>query len=128
MVFQYRHGRRWFHAEASFSLEKLDVEQLYKDVQLLNRLFSKANGKWYFRTAKDGGGSTQQRVCPANSKLKNVQGCTFFSDAILGSSGRIVSIFLQVTRTLYFLVQCSCQGAVQKLQFLDSFLRFRCDV
>ena len=128
MVFQYRHGRRWFHAEASFSLEKLDVEQLYKDVQLLNRLFSKANGKWYFRTDRDVRGSAQQRVCPANSKLKNVQGCTFFSDAILGSSGRIVSIFLQVTRTLYFLVQCSCQGAVQKLQFLDSFLRFRCDV
>ena len=34
-----------------FSLEKLDVEQLYKDVQLLNRLFSKANGKLY--TAND---------------------------------------------------------------------------
>jgi len=40
MVFQNRHGRRWFHAVASFSLEKLDVEQLYKDVQLLNRLFN----------------------------------------------------------------------------------------
>ena len=51
MVFQNRHGWRWFHAEASFSLEKLDVEQLYKDVQLLNRLFSKANGKLY--TAND---------------------------------------------------------------------------
>ena len=63
MVFQYRHGRRWFHAEASFSLEKLDVEQLYKDVQLLNRLFSKANGKWYFRTDRDVRGSTQQQVC-----------------------------------------------------------------
>ena len=59
MVFQYRHGRRWFHAEASFSLEKLDVEQLYKDVQLLNRLFSKAYGKWYFRTDRDVRGSTQ---------------------------------------------------------------------
>ena len=63
MVFQYRHGRRWFHAEASFSLEKLDVEQLYKDVQLLNRLFSKANGKWYFRTDRDVRGSAQQQVC-----------------------------------------------------------------
>ena len=29
---------------------------------LPDRLFSKANGKWYFRTAKDGGGSTQKRV------------------------------------------------------------------
>ena len=62
MVFQYRHGWRWFHAEASFSLEKLDVEQLYKDVQLLNRLFSKANGKWYFRTDRDVRGSAQQQV------------------------------------------------------------------
>ena len=39
-------------------------------------------------------GSKQYRVFhQENSKLKNVQGSTFFSDAILGSSGRIVSIF-----------------------------------
>ena len=81
------------------------------------------------RIAMEVSGSKQKQVFhQENLQPKNVQGCTFFSDAILGSSGRIVSIFLQVTRTLYFLVQCSCQGAVQKLQFLDSFLRFRCDV
>ena len=30
-----------------------------------------------------------------NLKLKNVHGCTFFSDAILGSSSRMVSIILR---------------------------------
>ena len=30
---------------------------------LTDRLFSKANGKWYFRTDRDVRGSTQQQVC-----------------------------------------------------------------
>ena len=40
-MYIFGRGCPWFYAAASFSLEKLDVEQLYKDVQLLNRLFSK---------------------------------------------------------------------------------------
>ncbi|EPF28485.1 hypothetical protein HMPREF9195_01381 [Treponema medium ATCC 700293] len=40
-MYIFGRGCPWFYVAASFSLEKLDVEQLYKDVQLLNRLFSK---------------------------------------------------------------------------------------
>ena len=40
----------------------------------LHRLFQKAYGKWYFRTATEGGGSTQKRrFCAAKTR---VQKCT----------------------------------------------------
>ena len=42
-----------------FSLEKLDVEQLYKDVQLLNRLFSKGLRQMVFQNGQDVRGSMQ---------------------------------------------------------------------
>ena len=49
------------------------------DVQLLNRLFQKAYGRAFFRTDKDVREIKQQRVCPANSSLNSVHGCTLFN-------------------------------------------------
>ena len=54
-------------------------------------ILGRIEGEFWLNTAMDGGGSTQQRVCPANSKLKNVQGCTFFTVPPLYFCSRLVS-------------------------------------
>ena len=45
------------------NVSKIRLRLICPRASYLRRLFQKAYGKWYFRTAKDGGGSTQQQVC-----------------------------------------------------------------
>ena len=63
---------------------------------LFNRLFQKAYGKWYFRTATEGGGSTQKRrFCAAKTR---VQKCTrmYTSGQAISKGLRKGSLFLQL--------------------------------
>ena len=45
MVFQNRHGGRWFHAEATFLRRKNSRPEVYTDVHFWTGYFQKANGK-----------------------------------------------------------------------------------
>ena len=66
----------------------------------------------------------QQRcfVHAQNSPSTVVHGCTTVED---GSNGLTTSIILRETRTLYFLVQCSCQVFLAKNLLLISITAIR---
>ena len=71
--------------------------------------FQKAYGKRLFKTDTDVRGSIQQRVCAANTLVKNVQGCTFFTVPPLYFCSRLVSgitIFKRLTEGVYR--KCGC--------------------
>ena len=53
---------------------------LVSSVFALQTRSSKMNKDVHFKTATDGGGSTQKQVCLANLRLKNEQGGSFLSE------------------------------------------------
>ena len=75
-TYHFRHGCRWFSTGASSHCE-LVVKQLYRGVQLLNRLFQKAYGEYAF---KSGRGVCIYFVLHKNKYLtfQNGQGCPWF--------------------------------------------------
>ena len=73
-TYQNRQGGRWFQIDAMFLQSKNSRPAVYTDVHCWTGYFQKAYGKWYFRTATEGGGSTQKRrFCAAKTR---VQKCT----------------------------------------------------
>ena len=63
---------------------------VYTEVHCSTGYFQKAYGKRLFRTDRDVRGSIQQRVCAANTLVKNVQGCTFFTVPAVNLCSRLV--------------------------------------
>ena len=56
------------------NVSKIRLRLIFSRASDIPRLFQKAYGKWYFRTATEGGGSTQKRrFCAAKTR---VQKCT----------------------------------------------------
>ena len=76
--------------------------------------------------------SSRSQFASANWQPKNEQGCSFLGVPAVNLCSRLVStqaIFKSAGLKIYGVSTASLgAGAVQKLQFLDSFLRFRCDV